>query len=274
MFPSANLSYAWTESLKLKAGYSRRIAHTTSNMMNPFPARRHSEVFEIGDPELLPEYIDGTEIGVIKDFGDNSFFLNIYHKRTRNVINRVNTVYNDTILYRTYTNAGTANAFGGEAGVDLKPAKWWTFYAGVNIYNYRISGNVYNSPVNTSGVNYSVNANTAFSIRPSLSLQVTVNYTSRTVTAQGEDSRFLIPSITLKKTILQGRGDLNLQWQNIDLGLFDANQQRITTQGDGFFTSTNYIYEVDVIRLNFAYTFNKLAKKINFAESEFGEKEF
>jgi len=274
LFPSMNLLYDLDKGYKLKAGYSRRISHTTSSMMNPFPARRHSEVFEIGDPDLLPEYIDVAEIGVVKDFGDNSIFANVYYRNTKNVINRVNTVYNDTILVRTYTNVGDGKALGIETGFTFKIKEWWSLFIGGNVYQYNIKGSTYNAPVNTSSVNYSINGNTTFKIQPLLTLQLTVNYTSRTVTAQGEDTRFLIPTLALKKILLKNQGSVSLQWQNIDLGMNESNRQRITTKGEGFYTSTNYIQEVDIFRINFSYQFSKLGKKLKFTESEFGEKEF
>ena len=67
-----------------------------------------------------------------------------------------------------------------------------------------------------------------------------------------------------------------LQWLNIDMGLSDANEQRITTSRPGeFFTTTNYVYEVDVIMLNLRYTIlNGTRNKARFIKSEFGEKEF
>lgn len=274
LFPSANLLYGLEKGFKLKAGYSRRISHTTSNMMNPFPARRHSEVLEVGDPNLLPEYIDVTEAGVVKDFDNHSVFINIYHRHTKNIINRVNAVYNDTILTRTYTNAGSANAIGLEAGADLTLTEWWTLFAGGTLYRYTIKGAVFQSAVNTTSTNYSINATTTFRFLSTVSLQLAVNYTSATVTAQGEDSRFLTPSATLKKTMFKGQGSISVQWQNIDLGLLGTNQQRITTAGPEYYTNTNYIQEVDILRINFSYQLNKLTKKLKFTESEFGEKEF
>jgi outer membrane receptor for ferrienterochelin and colicin len=243
-------------------------------MMNPFPARRHSETLEIGDPKLLPEYINVAELGAVKDFNNGSVFANLYYRGTKNVINRVNAIYNDTILTRTYTNAGNAKAYGLEVGVDLKPASWLTIFAGGNVYEYSIKGSVFNTNVNTHSVNYSFNTNTTFKITSSLSFQLSINYTSRTVTAQGDDSRFLIPTATLKKNILKDQGSISLQWQNIDTGLLGTNQQRITTSTSAFYTSTNYIKEVDIFRINFSYQLNKLAKKLKFTESEFGDKEF
>jgi len=274
LFPSVNLQYKLPRDFMVKAGYSKRITHTTTNMMNPFPARRHSEVLEVGDPELLPEYIDAAEIGFVKDFKDNSTFINLYYRHTQNVINRVNTVYNDTILNRTFTNAGNATAFGLEGGIDLKITSWWSLFTGGNLYTYSIAGEVFDTSVDRNSVNYSVNGNTTFLIQPSLTLQLSVNYTSRTVTAQGVDSRFLIPSAVLKKVIAKGQGAISVQWQNIDMGLLETNEQRITTRGSDFYTSTNYIQEVDIIRVNVSYQLNKLAKKLKFTESEFGEKEF
>jgi outer membrane receptor protein involved in Fe transport len=274
LFPSANLLYTVNKDFKLKAGYSRRIVHTTSSMMNPFPARRHSEVLETGDPNLLPEYIDLAEAGIVKNLGFHSLFANVYYRGVQHVINRVNTVYNDTILIRTFTNAGKATAYGIETGLDLKLTEGWTLFVGGNLYRYGIGGSVFNTQVRTHSINYSINGNTTLQILPSLTFQLTVNYTSRTVTAQGEDSRFLIPSATLRKTLWKGQGSVSVQWQNIDMGFLGTNQQRITTRGSNFYTSTNYIQEVDVIRVNISYQLNKLARKIKFTESEFGEKEF
>ncbi|WP_241140924.1 hypothetical protein [Cognataquiflexum rubidum] len=59
------------------------------------------------------------------------------------------------------------------------------------------------------------------------------------------------------------------------MGLLKSNEQRITAFREGeFFTTTNYIYEVDVIVLNLSYTLNSSKNRTKFVKSEFGEKEF
>ena len=61
----------------------------------------------------------------------------------------------------------------------------------------------------------------------------------------------------------------------MDMGLLDSNEQRITTfRENEFYTTTNYVYEVDVVFLNLSYTFNKNKNKSKFIESEFGKQEF
>ncbi|MCE7064558.1 TonB-dependent receptor domain-containing protein [Dyadobacter sp. CY326] len=276
LFPTLNLQYQASKTFKAKAGYSKRVQRATNAELNPFPEREHSETLESGDPNILPEFIDLSEIGVVKDFGKGNAFLTAYNQRIKNVVNRVNSVYNDTILNRIYTNAGVATSWGIEAGTTLELTKWWQFYAGGNVYDYKIKGSLFenNVAVNSAGIVYSINANTGLKLSPTMSLQLSVNYLSKRVTAQGEDSRFLNPGLSVKKTFLKGKLAALLQWQNMDLGLLGSNEQRITTFAKNFFTTTNYIQETDIFLLNVSYNLNLLTKKSKLPVSEFGDKEF
>lgn len=274
-FPSANIQYEVNESLKIKAAYSRRVERTTTFKMNPFPEREHSETLEQGDAELLPEFIDVIELGVIKDFGENVVFATAYYRNVKNLVNRVNTVFNDTILNRIYSNVGIGESFGLEIGADLQFQKWWKAFIGGNVYQYTIDGSFDNKSINSTSWIYSINANTTLDISSTMSLQWTLNYISAKNTAQGKDSRFLSPNLTLRKTFLDKRLSATLQWLNMDMGLWAANEQRITTSTEGeFFTTTNYVYEVDVVMLNLSYTLNSNKNKSRFIKSEFGAKEF
>ncbi|WP_026965931.1 TonB-dependent receptor domain-containing protein [Algoriphagus terrigena] len=274
-FASANLGYQVNEELQLKANFSQRVERTTTFKMNPFPEREHSETLEQGDPELLPEFINLLEVGMVKNWKDNSFYATAYHSRVKNLVNRVNTVYNDTILNRIYSNVGTGKSTGIDLGAELYPADWWKFFAGFNGYYYSIKGEFDDRPVDTSSWVYSFNLTSSFEIFPTVSLQASFSYLSKRVTAQGEDGRFYNPNLSIKKSWLDNRLTANLLWQNIDLGALKSNEQRITTYREGeFFTTTNYIYEVDVIVLNLSYTLNSSKNRAKFVKSEFGEKEF
>lgn len=92
---------------------------------------------------------------------------------------------------------------------------------------------------------------------------------------QGQDSAFYLPSLVFKKSFLNNNLQVVLQWQNIDMGLLKTNEQRITTfKPNAFFTTTNYIHEVDMVVLNLIYNFNSSKKKTKFIDSEFGKSEF
>lgn len=276
LYPSASLQYEVDETTKIKAAYSKRVERNSTFKMNPFAEREHSETLEQGDKNLRPEFIDLVELGVTKDLeGGNSIFATGYFRHIDNVVNRVNTIYNDTILNRIYSNVGNAKAIGLEVGVELKPTKSWTNFIGANIYNYSIDGSFDNRTIDTDATIYSVNLNSTWRFWDNASLQFTFNYLSDRNTAQGEDSRFYSPNLTFQKSFMNDRLTATLQWQNIDLGLLDTNEQRITTfRQNEFFTTTNYIYEVDMIILNLSYTFKKGNNKSKFIDSEFGKREF
>jgi len=278
LFPSANLLYTFNNSWNAKFGYSKRVQRNNNSELNPIPEREHSETLEQGDPDLLPQFLDLVELGMNHTFKKGTLFTTLYYQNIKNPIQRVNSVYDETTLNRLFTNAEKARLVGLEFGTNLKPVKWISMFVGGNIYNYKISGTLNvleeTSMVNNSNWVYSVNANSNFNLDKNWSITANVNYTSAKPTAQGEDSRFLSPNLAVKKTVLAGKGSLGLQWQNINFGSMDSNQQRITTSGNDFYTTTNYIYETNVLLLNFSYNFNKLTSKNKLPTSEIGEKEF
>tara|TARA_B100000902_G_C27308367_1_gene916947 strand:+ start:474 stop:2930 length:2457 start_codon:yes stop_codon:yes gene_type:complete len=276
LFPSASLNYEVNENTKIKLAYSKRIERTTTFKMNPFPEREHSETLEQGDPNLHPELIDQVEVGFnFKNNNGDSFFSNIYFRNVDNLINRVNTIYNDTILNRIYSNVGNAKAFGGELGTEFTVAKKLKTFASFNLYNYQIDGEFDKSPISSKGTIFSLNLNSTYSFSGNTFAQFNYNYLSNRITAQGQDSRFYSPNLTLTKRFWNNQLTASLQWKNMDMGLMNTNEQRITTsRPDRFYTTTNYVYEVDMILFSLSYNFNNRKNTAKFIDSEFGKREF
>jgi outer membrane receptor protein involved in Fe transport len=278
LFPSANLLYTFNSSWNAKLGYSKRVQRNNNFELNPIPEREHSETLEQGDPDLKPQFVDLLELGMNHIFKKGNLFTTLYYQNIKNPIQRVNSVYADTILNRVFTNAEKARLVGVEFGSNFKPVKWFSIFVGGNFYNYKITGKLNvlgtTSIVNNSNWAYSYNVNSTFNLEKNWNITTNLNYTSAKPTAQGEDSRFLSPNLSIKKTFLNGNGTIGMQWQNINFGNMGSNQQRITTFGADFYTTTNYIYETNVLLLNFSYNFNKISNKNKMPTSEIGEKEF
>ncbi len=276
LFPSFLLKYEMTEYSSLKASYSRRIKRTNNYELNPFPEREHSETLEQGDPELLPEIAGVWELGIEKRFNQGSFFATIYHQRIKNPIQRVNNVYNDTIISRVYTNAGVARQFGLETGLTVRPLKNWQIILGGNIYRYSIVGEIFDGTIKVANKRwaYSINATQSVAFPKNWTAQFTVNYLSLRATAQGEDGEFLTPNLSVKKSTKDKRWTFQAQWLFIDGGLGISNRQRISTRGEYFYTTTNYIYEPDQIQFSVSFNLMRKNRKINLPESEMAEKEF
>ncbi len=289
LFPSASAQYNFKNNSTLKLAYSKRVDRPNAFQLNPFREREHSETLEQGDKNLLPEFIDLIELGYTKKLGKgNSISATTYFRHVENIVNRVNQIYtelpridpNDSrfdnvVLDRIYSNVGDGKSYGLELAVQIKPTRKWTNFIGANFYNFEIDGSFRGEDINTSAFQYNINANSTYSFNSTTSLQFTFNYLSERETAQGTDSRFYSPNLSFKKSFFNNKLIATVQWQHIDLGLLDTNEQRITTSKKGeFFTTTNYVYEVDVVLLNLSYSFNKTKNKAKFIESEFGKEEF
>ena len=288
LFPSAYVEYSIDDSKSIKAAYSKRVNRTTTFKMNPFREREHSETLEQGDAELKPEFIDVLELTYNKSYDNgNSLYATAYFRHTENVVNRVNRryqyydetlnrqVYADTILDRVYSNVGKAKSIGLELGGTFKINDKWQNLIGTNIYHYTIDGSFNGNPVDTGNWQYSVDLNSTYNFTDHNALEFNLSYLSERITAQGKDSQYYLPNLTYTHSFLDGRLNASLQWKNMDMGLLNTNEQRITTSSSGaFYTTTNYVYEVDIFLLNLSYTFNSNKNKSKFIQSEFGKREF
>ncbi|MEC8396726.1 MAG: outer membrane beta-barrel protein [Bacteroidota bacterium] len=276
LFPSASIHYQLKENLSINMAYSKRIERTTTFKMNPFPEREHSETLEQGDPNLHPELIDQVEFGINKKTKKgNSRFFRIYYRSIKDLINRVNTVYNDTILNRIYSNVGNAKVIGRENGGEYNLGKKLKIFYSTSFYYYIIKGSFDDHIINTDDYVYSLNLNSTYNFSNSSFVQLNFNYLSNKITAQGKDSEYYSPNLILVRRFWDNQLTVSLQWKNIDMGIMNSNEQRITTQREGeFYTTTNYVYEVDMILLSLSYNFKNRKNTTKFIESEFGKREF
>ena len=276
LFPSYLIRYALAEKVVLKQSFTRRIKRTNNFELNPVPEREHSETLEQGDPALLPALTGIWELGVEHKLSKGSFSMSLYHQRTKNPIQRVNKVYNDTILGRIFTNAGLARQTGAEANLTYRISKAWQMIVGGNVYKYDIRGSLFNGslPFSNNSWVYSINATQSFALKANWQLQFSVNYLSLRATAQGEDGAFLTPNFSVKKTSKDNRWSFQAQWLFMDMGLGISNIQRITTWGKDFYTTTNYIYEPDQLQFSVGFNLSKKNRKISLPQSEMAEKEF
>jgi len=276
LFPSYLLRYKLSDDALIKNSFTRRIKRTNNFELNPLPEREHSETLEQGDPNLLPELTAIWELGWEQKLRTGNISLSLYHQRIKNPIQRVNKVFNDTILNRVFTNAGLALQTGAELGFNYRVGKVWQIMLGGNIYRYAIKGDIFNgtTAVDNNSWVFSINTTQTFNFQSNWTLQFGMSYLSIRATAQGEDGAFFTPNLSLRKTTQDNRWNFQLQWLFMDAGLGISNIQRITTRGSNFYTTTNYVYEPDQLQFSVGFNLTRKNRMIVIPESEMAEKEF
>jgi outer membrane receptor protein involved in Fe transport len=276
LFPSYLMRYQQSPKTVFKHSFTRRIKRTNNFELNPLPEREHSETLEQGDANLLPELTGIWELGLEQKLNKGNLALSFYHQRVKNPIQRVNNVFNDTILGRLFTNAGLATQTGIEIGLNYRIGRIWQLIVGGNTYKYNIRGQLFNGllDIENSSWVYSINTANTFNLKNNWSVQLSMNYLSVRATAQGEDGAFFTPNLAVRKVSKDTRWNFQLQWLYMDAGLGISNIQRITTKGKYFYTTTNYIFEPDQLQFSFGFNISRKNRKISLPESEMAEKEF
>jgi outer membrane receptor protein involved in Fe transport len=277
-FPTLHLNYEISEKNELTMAASRRISRPPTKNMAPFLYRRHYEVYVVGDPALLPEYINNLELSYGQDVGEQNFTLTGFYRGTNNAIFRVNTVYEEeNVLIRSYTNSGNTTALGAELNANFVAGKRAKFFLGGSLYNYRIEADIFGYQEDNNSTNWSLKGNMNLILTDALKFTVDFDMKSATVTAQGRNELFYMANTALSYSPAKLAGwDFSVKV----LDFLSSNNTGLNTRAfnsDGveiFFQATEYIRQGPIAELTVSYAFNSRDKSKKKAKSTFGEEQF
>lgn len=124
LFPSAHIKYDLNKVSQISLSYSRRINRANSRQLNPFTSYADPFNLRSGNPYLQPEYIDSYDAGYSFTKKKLIFSFSVFHRRTKDVINRVKYYYDDNTSKVTYDNIDRSESTGAETVIIYKPLKW------------------------------------------------------------------------------------------------------------------------------------------------------
>lgn len=278
LFPTLHVGYQFNDNNKATLAASRRINRPPTKSMAPFLARRHFEVYEVGDPVLKPEYLSNVEASFEKRIGKQVFNLTGFYRGTNNAIFRVNTVFNaEQVLIRSYTNAGNTSALGAELNANLELSPKVKVFLGGSLYNFSIEADAFGYKEKNSSTNWSMKGNINYLITKELKFTADADVKSATVTAQGQDYLFYIVNAAFSYAPKNMKGwDFSLK----ALDLLGSNTVGLntrvynTTAQQIFFQETEYLRKGQIVELTASYSINMNGKSKKKVESNFGKEQF
>lgn len=286
-FHTLHLSWEPTKSDKFNFATSRRISRPPLKNMTPFLYRRHLEVYEVGDPQLKPEYMLNFELSYNKKVNKQNFGITGFYRGVDNAVFRVNTVTNqnaavmavvkEDVLIRSYTNAGNSKSIGAELNANLDAGKFAKFYIGGALYNYSVKGNIFGYLVNNNSLNWNVKSNMNLNLTNELKFAIDFNLKSATITAQGQNDLLFLANAALNFAPQKLKGwDFSLR----ALDFLGTNMEGLDTQAfnsagsEIFYQTTDYFRKGQIVELGISYSFNAKGKSSKKAESTFGKEQF
>jgi len=251
-FPSVHASYEFIPGHQVMSSYTRRINRPRGWELEPFETWMDAYNVRIGNPALLPQFIDSYEMGYQTLIGKSVLSLEGYYRVTSNRIERVLSVYSENVTLQSVQNVGKDYSLGTELFLNFDLLSDWNVNLMGNLYDYRIDGELNGVPFTRSSFNWSTRFNNTFKITNTTQLQFNISYNSPSVSSQGRREGFMFTNLAVKQELLDNMLTATLQVRD----LFGTAKFEFINESLDFY---NYRYsqrESPVVMLNLRFNIN------------------
>lgn len=246
-FPTAHLTYNFSQATNLQLSYSRRIRRPSFWHLNPFGGISDRRNIRVGNPDLDPMYTNSYELGFLKRWSKFTVNPSVYYQKTTNVFETLVTANSFGALVSKPINSGTEKRFGAELAVRFSPYKWWRLSSEFNYFSFTQRG-IYT--VDDNNWSTRVNSRMRFS---KLTIQTSFNYQGERQSGQIFTEAQYQANMGISKDFWNDKATITLNMNNI----FDSRVRKQLITGSNY---TAYRYERPIGRfssLTFIYRFNR-----------------
>lgn len=257
LFPSAYLTYKFSQKDQLQLNYSRRINRPRFWERIPYTDYSDPHNLRKGNPDLKPEYTNSLEFSYNKLFGQSNFLATLYFRNTNNEFVHYSEPYHgspDTLISYTI-NANSQNSYGAEFTLQTQITDWWNFTANFNLFQTKLSATLNKKEVTNDALSWFGKVSTQAMLPADFSLQLSGRYSSPVPTAQGKRYRYGSIDFGVKKSFLKKK-NATLSLTVSDIFNMDKDKS-IYNVPDVFKQTRIRKRESRFVRLTFSYRFGK-----------------
>lgn len=251
-FPTVHMSYEIAQGHQIMTSYTRRINRPRNWEFEPFLTWIDAYNVRVGNPSLLPEFIDSYELSYQALFGNTVFSIDTYYRITKNKKEYVRSVYSENVALQSVQNIGKDYSLGTELFLNFDPVKNWNVNLMGNLYNYKIEGVLNGIPLSRESFNWNLRFNNNIKLFNSTQVQVNFIYNSPTVSSQGRREGFISTNFAIKQELLNRMLTATLQIRD----LFGASKFESTNQSFDFYNYRNVKREWPIVMLNLRFNIN------------------
>jgi outer membrane receptor protein involved in Fe transport len=301
LFPSLFINYKINDQSDFQVNYTRRINRPNFFQLFPFVDYTDSLNLSRGNPDLKPEFTNSLEASYQKTYkNNNSILISAYMKYTtglitRNQTNGINPSTGKDVLINSYINADNSYIGGMEFTAKNNLAKWWELNTNLNLFTSKININDPKTPEQDAIYSYLVKINNSFKLPKNFSVQLSGDYTSKTILPAGGSSGggrfggggggfFGGPQTTSQGFIRPNYGvDVAVRFEflknrtaSLSLNMNDVLRTRrsnIFSEAISFTQNSFRRRDPQVLRLNFSWRFGKFDTQLFKRKNMKGERE-
>ncbi len=255
LYPSLFLTEKTGENSELHLNYSRRVNRPQWWQISPETNYTNPQNPQVGNPHIRPENTNLMELAYNTLLGTIGLNATVYLKNTLDPMIAYNIPLSKDTLLSTFENANSRNTYGAEVIVKIPVTKWWNATTNLNFYETAINADNLSQGLSNSGYGWFGKLNSDMKLFRVYTFQITGNYNSPNVIAQGKVLASGGIDAAIKRDFLKNNaGTLVISLSDI----FNTQQARIQTYSSGvFFQDAITKPQTRVLKINFTYTFGK-----------------
>ena len=265
-FPSVHLSKQFEGGHQLLASYSKRIDRPGGRELDPFVSYMDAYNIRVGNPLLEPEYIDSYELSYQKKFEKSFYSAEGYYRINKNKITHIKTLQEDGVMQHSFINLNKDYSLGVELMANMNLTDWFTLNMSMNVFDYRLDGNLEDEDVSTQSTNWDGRVNATFKLKNDFRIQLTSFYRGPSVTVQGTRKGYYVSNIAARKDFFDHRLNTTLSVRDI----FKSAKREMTISGTGYTSYDLFRHEAPIVSLNISYIINNYRKEMGKDDRENG----
>ena len=255
LFPSVHLSYAMNDKNEFQLSYSKRINRPNMYQLNPFIDYSNPYSLYVGNPFLMPEFIDVYELGYITRVA--GFFINstIYYKQVNDLIRRYLEI-NGNVSKVSFVNLYKSNIAGTELIVSKSIKKKLRLSLNMN-YWYSLISDIEFVGENVPSTAWGGKFTSSYSMGKGWSSQVSFRYKAPMLVTQG----LILPryglNLSVNKKMLNNKGRLSVSMRDV---FKTMNFSFVSANIENADYEIRHYWESRKVTVNFSYFFGKTIK--------------
>lgn len=266
LFPTVNLSYAFSENQSVTLGYARRIRRPRSRMINPFPSRSSlTSVFQ-GNADIDPSYSGTFDLGYLNRFGKMTLSSSIYYQHATDVFNLVSFDTGTTVVVngkevpvirRTPINLSENDRWGFETTLNFSPSRKWRIDGNINIFKSITKGSYNGSSYDADDFSWFARLSNKYTLPGNIEWQTRIMYRGPQKDAQNQRKGMIFSSTAFSKDLFQEKASISLSISD----LFDTHKRNMETTTPTYYSDAEFQWRGRSFNLSFTYRFNQKKKR-------------
>jgi outer membrane receptor protein involved in Fe transport len=174
-YPSAVLSYNFSDLRQVKGSYSRRVSRPDPFQLSPIVSKQDSRNIYHGNPNLGAEYANSYDLSLQEGRKWGSIQINTYLRMTDHAVRSIQTIDSTGVTVRTFENLASTMTIGSDLNVNYRNGPLQLYING-SAWRYKSDASNLSRNISAQDIIWSTRVNGTWKFSPLLDVQISTNY--------------------------------------------------------------------------------------------------